>query len=348
MIAQNPAAWWLLLLAIPIIFSFFRSKKPRQKSVATLLFWQPVLTVKHSDSWRQCFPPLFSLLLSLTIFCLFVAAILDLSFVESKEPKPLTTENADISEETPTFFSNSPQQQILFFGTDHFFLRTVLESQPNRAVTILPSENDILCRVPDNAVLVLHRFVPPVLPQGSVLILDPQTNCDLFEVGEKIQEPKKIRKNRKSPVMCSVDLNGVHLVDVRPLRSRSAFETVLAETADGQPIFVEWRLPGQHVIAFSADLTRSELVRRTAFPILISQAIQQFQGHRQDYRQNCLQETNSQEMWETGHSPDTETRDADKTGRPLWFWFALAALGLTVLEWSLTLPRPRAPREAAR
>jgi len=180
------------------------------------------------------------------------------------------------------FLPARPTQQIYLYGEEDFFLLRVLQSQPN---VRLHFPTDIPDRMPENSVLVLHRSIPETIPSGNVLIIDPRNSCDLFEVGEPLDMPI-VAKVSASPLMKFVHLLNLTVPGARTitLKAKAGMERsimtelILAETPEEQPIYVHSALSESNVLLLSADLRRSDLPLRTAFPILVSQALTHFRG----------------------------------------------------------------------
>lgn len=194
------------------------------------------------------------------------------------------------------FLPPRPIQQIYFYGEEDFFLEKVLQSQPNTAVKILPEPPKV---VPNGAVLIVHRTVPETLPKGDVFIVDPRNSCDLFDVGETLEMPIVAKEQTDSPLMKFVHLNNLMIHGARNIVLKLSPETetteesdsehrsgnpgmsgrqILAETPESAPVYMNWQTKDQNVVLLSADLKRSDLALRTAFPIMISQALMQFRG----------------------------------------------------------------------
>ena len=177
------------------------------------------------------------------------------------------------------FLPALPTQQIYVFGEEHFFLRMVLESQPN---VNLHFPTEIPQSVPADAVLVLHRNIPDTIPSGNVLIIDPRNSCDIFDVGDPLDMPI-VAKTSPSPLMKFVNLLNLMIPGARAITPKARMERNamtellnLVETPEEMPIYAYGASPEQNVLVLTADLDRSDLPLRTAFPILVSQALVHF------------------------------------------------------------------------
>ena len=303
------------------------------------------------------------------------------------------------------FLPALPTQQIDLYGEEHFFLRMVLQSQPN---VNLHFPNEIPQSVPADTILIVHRSIPDTIPAGNVLIIDPRNSCDLFEVGDPLDMPI-VAKVSPSPLMKFVNLLNLTIPGARTIVPKEGLDHLenLAETPEEKPIYIYGASPKQNVLVLSADLDRSDLPLRTAFPILISQALVHFRGSggelekaystrepvrvslaslsmRSDWERLLLRSPSGVEqyfpvksgivslgmlpecgVWELCE-PNNEapllriacnltnsessnlrfaqetfyTQTPDTTAlrsgiRPIWFWLALSALLLTVMEWLL-------------
>ena len=196
----------------------------------------------------------------------------------------------DVADALPTddtaiaFLPALPTQQIYLYGEEHFFLRMVLQSQPNVNVhfsTDLSGQN-LPQSVPEDAVLVLHRNIPSeigtAIPTGNVFIIDPRNSCDLFDVGDPLDMPI-VAKVSPSPLMKFVNLLNLTIPGARTIIPKEDHHLEsLAETPEEMPIYAHGVSPERNVLVLSADLSRSDLPLRTAFPILVSQALIHFRS----------------------------------------------------------------------
>ncbi|MDR1494217.1 MAG: BatA and WFA domain-containing protein [Planctomycetaceae bacterium] len=188
-----------------------------------------------------------------------------------------------------------PVQKILFYGETDFFLGYVLQAQPNIELTVLTECPAI---VPNDSVLIVHRTVPTTIPKGNVFIIDPQNDSDFCAVGESIESPLAANEDKESSLMRFVHLTNVLIPGAKRLTLRFAEAnnesghsanadaedktnvefSVLASTPEEYPIYLRWQTPDRKTLLFSGDLKRGDLALRTAFPIMISNALNDFRG----------------------------------------------------------------------
>ena len=180
-------------------------------------------------------------------------------------------------------------QKVLFYGESDFFLGRVLQSQQNIDLTVAAECPAV---VPPDTVLVVHRTVPETIPPGNVLVIDPQNDCDFCSVGEPLEMPLVASEAKDSPLMRFVHLNNVLMPGAKKLsplqtgtdEADSSADTdegdidfsVLAATPEESPVYMQWQSSDRKLLVFSAELKRGDLALRTAFPIMISNALNHF------------------------------------------------------------------------
>ncbi len=123
---------------------------------------------------------------------------------------------------------------------------------------------------PQPDVLILSGVLPPELPPGNLLILNPPNATSLFQLGEPAATPKIVDWDRAHPVMADVTLQDVHVPSARVIKpTRDA--VTLIEGPDG-PLMVAFSSPERRVIVLGFDPGSSSLSFRVAFPVLVADA----------------------------------------------------------------------------
>lgn len=170
------------------------------------------------------------------------------------------------------FLTQQFVQHVLLGGTENFFLRHVLQVQPQTEVILI---EDIPDSVPPESVWVFHQKVPLVLPQGNVMVIDPQNDCDLFQVQGRLEQPITANVTAGNPLVRFMP-PGLVFSGAKNVVSLKDNAKVLAETAEGFPLYGQFVSENQRVLVLSADLNQGDFALRTAFPMLISQALTYF------------------------------------------------------------------------
>ncbi len=159
----------------------------------------------------------------------------------------------------------------------NLFLQKVLEANP---LVRLTTSRELPAEFPAGAVVVLHRAVPAKLPPGRVLVVDPAGDCDLWKLGDKLQNPIVTQQDKDSPLMAHVRLDNVLMPEAHRLAFTPAARTpqVLAGAVGGEPLFALIDRPEGPVVVLTVNLDQGDLPFRTAFPILAMNTLGFFTG----------------------------------------------------------------------
>ncbi|MBI3461564.1 MAG: VWA domain-containing protein [Planctomycetes bacterium] len=134
-------------------------------------------------------------------------------------------------------------------------------------------------------ITVFHRRVPEKLPDGAVLVIDPENSCDLWEVGEKLENPIVAQQDADSPLMLHVQLHNVLMPEARRLSFLSP-PKVLASAIGGEPLYAAIERPAGKVLVLTVNLDQGDLPLRTAFPIMTANALTWFAGTLGELRES--------------------------------------------------------------
>lgn len=178
-------------------------------------------------------------------------------------------------------------QPVLLITQGSHYLQRVLEAMPAvqlSVASVLPE------RVPRDAVVVYHRRTPEALPRGNVLVIDPTNSCDAWSVGEGLENPLVGRQQSESPLLRHVRMDNVWMPAARKLQFSSQPRTLIAAVTgealyaamEGQPSSG----PADKRLVLTVDLEKGDLPLRTAFPILMTNALAWFQGTKGELRES--------------------------------------------------------------
>jgi hypothetical protein len=164
-------------------------------------------------------------------------------------------------------------------STGSLFVEKVLEASPLMDVAVLAwQEGDEL---PPAFLNVFHRHVPRRLPPGPVLLIDPQASCDVVQVGAAVATPIAAKLNAEHPLMNNVKLDAIVFPRARQLTLADRSALPLATSIDGEPLLVALERREGRVLVLTAMLDPlTDLPLRTAFPILVNNALSWFAGQR--------------------------------------------------------------------
>jgi hypothetical protein len=167
-------------------------------------------------------------------------------------------------------------------GQTNLFLRKSLEV--NALVSL-----ELAAKMPEQfeagTLYVFHRQVPAKLPAGNILVIDPEVPTDLWQVGERLENPIVTKQDADSPLLAHVRLDNVLLPEARKLVPPEGHRP-LVTALSGDPLYFSVERPGQKVLVLTVNLDQGDLTFRTAFPIMITNALGWFAGQAGELRES--------------------------------------------------------------
>jgi len=162
----------------------------------------------------------------------------------------------------------------------NLFLKGVLESIPLVDLQITSEAPSV---APPGGILVLDKFVPAQLPSGRVVVVDPQTATDAWTLGEPLAQPIVAKVDKQSPLVQHVRLDNVLFPGARQMTFTGEAEPLIQDPLDG-PLFARLKRPGGDAVVLACNLEQGDLPLRIAFPVLMKNTIEWFQGNTGELR----------------------------------------------------------------
>ena len=184
-------------------------------------------------------------------------------------------------------------QQVLLVTPGNLFLHKVLESNPLVQVEVVSNFPDTW---PSNTITVLHGNVPQKLPSGDLFVVDPTDGCDAWQLGQPLENPIITELDENSPLLTHVRLDNVLVPEARQVNFSGQSHT-LAGSLSKSPIYAEYKRPEGKCLVLTVNLDRSDLAFRTAFPIMMTNALGWFAGTSGELRESFS--TGSIYAWDT-------------------------------------------------
>lgn len=122
---------------------------------------------------------------------------------------------------------------------------------------------------------VLHRSESRKIPGGSVLVVDPQADTEVFELGDLIEQPLVASQDTTSPLMPHVRLQNVILPGARGVTIADGGTSLLID-AGGETLMASRVAGGDRLVVLTANLDDGDLPLRIAFPVLMTNAVNWF------------------------------------------------------------------------
>ncbi len=192
-----------------------------------------------------------------------------------------TSTNAlDVDDVAWAILPDRKVQPVLLITEGNLFLRKVFEANPLVRVSV---REDFPQQWPLNTLIVFHGEVPDVLPDGDVLVVDPRSDCDQWTLGETIEHPIVTEQDQAASLMVHVNLDNVVMPEARKLQFQRP-PHVLAGALSGDPVYARVLRDNGQCLVLTINLERSDLAFRTAFPIMMTNALGWYAGTEGDLR----------------------------------------------------------------
>ena len=161
---------------------------------------------------------------------------------------------------------------VTLVTSGNWFLQRVLQANDVVDLTVTDKVPETL---PAGGVLVLHQNVPDKIPDGKVFVVQPKTATDLWAIEGKVEEPLVAKQDKDSDLLQHVRLDNVMMPEAVRLKPTLDFST-LVESISGDPLYLKIARPEGDVIVLPVDLDQGDLPLRTAFPIMLTNALSWF------------------------------------------------------------------------
>ncbi|MCA9033997.1 MAG: VWA domain-containing protein [Planctomycetaceae bacterium] len=166
-------------------------------------------------------------------------------------------------------------QDVVIVSPGSFFLERVFRANPLVNVSVV---DELPESWPNDAILVFHRLLPSTLPNSPVMVIDPDASCNLWELEAEIENPVVTEQDDESPLMTHIRMDNVLMPSAKKLKFKLPVQA-LASTISGEPVYAALNRPGgRKGLVLNVNLESSDLAFRTAFPILITNALSWFAG----------------------------------------------------------------------
>ncbi|MEO8392935.1 MAG: VWA domain-containing protein [Chloroflexota bacterium] len=161
--------------------------------------------------------------------------------------------------------SDAGTRRVLLMSEGNLFLGQILRSLPS----IDLFEGDIKQGLPTQPfdLYIFDGWVPPTLPQGDMLFVNPPSSTSLFAVGQESTQTTNPRVQRNDPRMTYVDFSNVNILKFKQVAASWAQPLI---QVDGGPLLLAGEQDGHQVAILPFDLRDSDLPLQIQWPILMS------------------------------------------------------------------------------
>ena len=174
------------------------------------------------------------------------------------------------------------EQRVVLVSDGNLFLRKALEVN---ALVRLEMTAAIPATYEPGVLYVFHRKVPETMPAGNSLVIDPIAGTDLWQLGEKLENPIVTKQDSDSPLLRHVRLDNVLLPEARQLTPAEGAKS-LVSALSGDPLYFSVEQAERKVLVLTVNLDEGDLTFRTAFPIMATNALGWFAGQSGELRES--------------------------------------------------------------
>ncbi len=164
------------------------------------------------------------------------------------------------------------EQNVLIVTPGNLFLRRAFEANPLVQVTVV---NEIPTEWPSDSLIVLHKWVPKELPARDLFIIDPMEEGGLWKLEGAIADPIVTDQAEDSPLMRHIRMDNVVVPEAKKVVFQGPVQS-LASTVSNDSIYAELKRDSGRCLFLNVSLEESDLAFRTAFPIMVTNALHWF------------------------------------------------------------------------
>ena len=157
-------------------------------------------------------------------------------------------------------------RRVLLMTPGNLFLEQALRSLPG----VQAFRGDLTRGLPAQPfdLYIFDSWLPPTLPQGDLLIVNPPSDTALFTVGAESSRTANPRARADDPRTAFVDFSNVRILAFREVAGADWADTLIA--ADGGPLLLAGSPGGQQVAVLTFDIHNSDLPLQIAWPVLVA------------------------------------------------------------------------------
>jgi hypothetical protein len=158
--------------------------------------------------------------------------------------------------------------QVLLVSPGNAFLEKVLSLLPNVDLYRIPAQRYLAVEADRFDVIVFDDYLPPLLPHGNLLIVNPPDRGPFRSNGE-VRRPRVATWEREDQLMAFVDPRDLSVNRAAKL-DLPRWAKPLISTADGVPLFAAGQDGDRRIALIPFDLRQSNFPVLPAFPIMMS------------------------------------------------------------------------------
>ena len=167
------------------------------------------------------------------------------------------------------------QIPVLLVTPDNPFLENALAVDEKLDLTVVaPDQYDPGARGYD--VTIFDRYNPPTLGDGNYMFIYPPKAGAIWQIGESLETPIITEWERDHPILRHVHLDNVQITEAYQVQVPATANVLVRSFED--PLLIVEESQNRRIVFVATDTLKSDLPLRIAFPLIIANTIQWFQG----------------------------------------------------------------------
>ena len=167
------------------------------------------------------------------------------------------------------------QIPVLLVTPDNPFLENALAVDEKLDLTVVaPDQYDP--GAVEYEVIIFDRYNPPTLGDGNYMFIYPPKAGAIWQIGESLETPIITEWERDHPILRHVHLDNVQITEAYQVQVPATANVLVRSFED--PLLIVEESQNRRIVFVATDTLKSDLPLRIAFPLIIANTIQWFQG----------------------------------------------------------------------
>ena len=167
------------------------------------------------------------------------------------------------------------QIPVLLVTPDNPFLENALAVDEKLDLTVVaPDQYEPNARGYD--VTIFDRYNPPTLGDGNYMFIYPPKAGAIWQIGEPLETPIITEWERDHPILRHVHLDNVQIAEAYQVQVPATANVLVRSFED--PLLIVEESQNRRIVFIGIDILQSDLPLRIAFPLIVANTIQWFQG----------------------------------------------------------------------
>ncbi len=125
-------------------------------------------------------------------------------------------------------------------------------------------------------VIVFDRYNPPTFGDGNYMLIYPPKAGAIWQIGESLETPIITEWERDHPILRHVHLDNVQITEAYQVQVPATANVLVRSFED--PLLIVEESQNRRIVFVATDTLKSDLPLRIAFPLIVANTIQWFQG----------------------------------------------------------------------